>query len=226
MVHYLLDWDFATAAGEFRLGMERNPTLLAQGLYSWFLWATGQFDEAVAVMNRIIDSEPTTAQWPSDVGWDYYAAGDSAQARRYALRAIALDSAFYEPHHLLTWIEVDAGNFREAHRALSRAAAAAGGDFWLLRTLEGYIMARSGDTAGAHAVLRELKGDPRLAQQAMLWHALGQQDSMYAVFERAIDARDPDAIWILNSTPALRLLRPEPRYQRLLERMGLPEPLR
>ena len=39
---------------------------------------------------------------------------------------------------------------------------------------------------------------------------------------RAIDARDPDAIWILNSYPVLHPLRKEPRYQQLLERMGLP----
>jgi hypothetical protein len=68
--------------------------------------------------------------------------------------------------------------------------------------------------------------DPRLAQRALLLHAVGEVDSMYALFERAIDARDPDAIWILNATPFLRPLRGEPRYQQLLERMGLPENLR
>jgi len=49
---------------------------------------------------------------------------------------------------------------------------------------------------------------------------------MYTTLERAIDARDSDAIWILNSLPSLRPLRRGPRYQALLGRMGLPEHLR
>jgi len=206
--------------------MERNPTFLAQALYSWFPWGTGQFAEGIAVSSRLIDLEPTTAQWYSDVGWNQFSSGDSAAARASALRAIALDSAFYEPYHLLAWIEADARDSAAGRRVLARAAAVAGGDFWLRQTLQGYILARSGGTAGARRVLRAMDRDPRVAQRALLLHALGDRDAMYALFERAIDARDPDAIWILNSVPMLRPLRHEPRYQALLERMGLPESLR
>jgi len=46
---------------------------------------------------------------------------------------------------------------------------------------------------------------------------------MYVMFERAIDAKDPDTIWFLNAIPSLRPMRHEPRYQRLLERMGMPK---
>ena len=192
MMHFLLDWDFTTAAEEFRRGMERNPTTLAQALYSWFPWETGQFAEAIAVTRRLIDLEPTTAQWHSDVGWDYYSSGEAAAARASALRAIALDSTFYEPYHMLAWIEADAGNFPAARRALDRAAALAGGDFWARQTMEGYVLAKSGDTAGARRVLRAMDRVPRLAQRALLLAALNDRDSMYALFERAIDARDPD----------------------------------
>ena len=226
MMHFLLDWDFATAAEEFRRGMERHPSTFAQALYSWFPWETGQFAEAIAVASRLVDLEPTTAQWHSDLGWDYWASGDPAAARTAALRAIALDSAFYEPYHMLAWIEAAAGNILAARQAAERAAAVAGGDYWLRGTLDGYIKVRAGDTAGARAVLRTMDRDPRLAQRALLLHAIGDLDSMYVLFERAIDAQDPDAIWILNAVPPLRPLRHEPRYQALLERMGLPEDLR
>jgi len=36
-------------------------------------------------------------------------------------------------------------------------------------------------------------------------------------------AKHPDAIWFLNAIPSLRRMRQEARYQRLLERMGLPK---
>jgi serine/threonine-protein kinase len=226
MMHYLLDWDFATAGDEFRRGMERKPTALAQALYSWFPWGTGQNAEGIAVSSRLIDLEPTTAQWYSDVGWNQWSSGDTAAARASALRAIALDSAFYEPYHMLAWISAWAGDSAVARRVLARATALAGGDFWLRQTLEGFILARSGDLAGARRVLRVMAHDLHPAQRALLLYAVGERDSMYTMFQRAIDARDPDAIWILNATPMLRPLRHEPRYQALLERMGLPEHLR
>jgi len=91
---------------------------------------------------------------------------------------------------------------------------------------EGYVLARSGDSTGAHRVLRELSREHLSAQQALIYAALGELDSMYVLFERAIDARDTDALWFLNALPALRPMRHEPRYQALLERMGLPEELR
>jgi len=123
MMHYLLDWDFATAGDEFRRGMERKPTTLAQALYSWFPWGTGQNAEGIAVSSRLIDLEPTTAQWYSDVGWNQWSSGDTAGSRASALRAIALDSAFYEPYHMLAWIDGWAGDSAVARRALARATA-------------------------------------------------------------------------------------------------------
>jgi serine/threonine-protein kinase len=223
MLHFLVDWDFARAAEEFRLGMERKPTALAQGLSSWFSWAMGRWDEAIAAATRLIDLEPTTAQWHSDVGWDHWSAGRLDTARAFAARAIVLDSAFYEPYHMLAWIEATEGNIPAARRALARARELAGGDFWLRQTAEGFILARSGDLAGARQVLRAMEGDPRLAQRAILLHAVGDVDGMYVLFGRAIEARDPDTMWILNSYPVLRPLRREPRYQQLLERMGMPK---
>jgi hypothetical protein len=89
--------------------------------------------------------------------------------------------------------------------------------------VDGYVKAKTGDTAGARRVMREMGKAPRLAQRALVLAALGERDSMYVMFERAIEAKDPDAIWYLNAIPSLRPLRKEPRYQRLLERMGLPK---
>ena len=226
MMHFLLDWDFATAAREFDEGMARNPSTLGQALASWFPWETGQHAKAQAISERLIELEPTTAQWYSDVGWDQYSAGNAAGARASARKAISLDSTFYEPYHMLAWIEADGGDVPAARRALARATATAGGDFWLRQALEARIMAAAGDIPGARAIVKTMAGGPRLAQRALLLGVLGDSAAMYATFERAIDARDPDAIWILNSMPSLRPLRHDPRYQALLARMGLPESLR
>jgi len=49
---------------------------------------------------------------------------------------------------------------------------------------------------------------------------------MYRMFNRALDTRDADVLWILNAVPALYPIRGEPAYQQVLARLGLPEALR
>ncbi len=225
LMRFLLDWDFTAAAEDLRRGMARNPTTLAQAFYTYFPWATAQPEEATRVGLHLVDVEPTTAQWQSDVAWNRWAAGDSAAARAYALRAIELDSTFAEPNLILAFIDADGGDIAAARGSVARARRLAPVDYPLL-DLEGYILARAGDTTGARRVLHELSGERLLAKQALVYAALGEQDSMYVLFERAIDAREPEALWFLNAMPALRPLRHEPRYQALLARMGLPEELR
>jgi hypothetical protein len=106
---------------------------------------------------------------------------------------------------------------------VTRNIALSGPDYPFSQMIDAYIKAKSGDTAGARRVLRAMDKDPHLARRAVVLAALGERDSMYVMFERAIDAKDPDAIWFLNAIPSLRPLRHEPRYQQLLERMGLPK---
>jgi TolB-like protein/tRNA A-37 threonylcarbamoyl transferase component Bud32 len=222
LLRFLMDWDFTGAAEDLHLGMARNPSTLAQAFYTYFPWGTAQPEEATRVGLHLVDVEPTTAQWQSDVAWDRWAAGDSAEARAYSLRALALDSTFAEPNMILAFIDADGGDFPAARRSAARAARLAP-DLPLLLALEGYVLARAGDTTGARRVLRDMSRKRLLAGQALVHAALGNTDSMYVLFERAIDAREPDALWFLNAVPALRPLRHEPRYQALLERMGLPE---
>jgi len=225
LIRYLVDWDFEAAAEDFRLGMAGSPTTLAQAFYSYFPWGTAQFVEGTRVVLHLIDVEPTTAQWQSDAAWMRWSAGDSVAARAYAQRAMALDSTFAEPSMVLAFIDADGGDAPAARRDYARVQRLAP-DLPSLGALDGYLLARAGDSVGARRVLQELSREGQLANQALVYAALGDEDSMYELFERAIDAREPDALWYLNAHPALRPLRLEPRYQALLARMGLPEELR
>jgi eukaryotic-like serine/threonine-protein kinase len=215
------DWDFAAADRDLALGMARNPSTQARALYSWVLWETGRHKEAVAAIQKAIEIEPTTPQWHSDLGWLLWSIPDSAGSRAAAMRAIALDSTFYEPYHLLTWLELRVGNVEAVRAALQKARSAAGGDFWFRETLEGHMYVAAGDTAAALAVLARLKNDPRYAQRGWLLRVVGDVDGSYAMWNKAIDARDPDALYTLWSNPALYAIHEEPRYQRLLARTGV-----
>jgi len=215
------DWDFAAADRDLASGMARNPSTQARALYSWVLWETGRHEEAVEAIRQAVEIEPTTPQWHSDLGWLLWSIPDSAGARTAAMRAIALDSTFYEPYHLLTWLELRVGNVEAVRAALQKARSAAGGDFWFRESLEGHMYAASGDTAAARVVLDRMKNDPRYAQRGWLLRVVGDVDGSYAMWNKAIDARDPDALYTLWSNPSLYAIHAEPRYQQLLARTGV-----
>jgi TolB-like protein len=221
-----MDWDFAGADEMFRQGRERTLSTQALALQTWIAWELREWPQAIATALHLIEQEPTTSQWRSDLAWGYWSSRDTARARASALAAIAADSAFYEGYDILSLILMDARDFAGAERAHRRAIAIVGGDYWVRQFNDGMIAAARGDTAAVRRIVREMEGDPRLAQRAGLLYLAGDKDAMYAMFDRAITARDPDLLQILNAMPFLYPLRQEARYQALLARIGLPEALR
>ena len=221
--HLHADWNFAAAEDDFRRALGRSGSTEARGLYGWTMWETGRFAEAIEATQALIALEPTTAQWRSDVAWSYWSTGDSAAARASLLRAIAVDPMFYEAYDLLGMVESDAGDIAASERYHERAIEMAGGDYWVRQFSEAVLHKAKGGLAGVRRVLRELDGDPRYAQRAVMSYLVGEKDSTYALLERAIEARDGDLLWVLSSIPYLYPLHRETRYQALMRRVGLPE---
>jgi serine/threonine-protein kinase len=224
LVH--VDWNFAQGEEQVRLGRARTLSTQARALKTWIAWEMGDFAGATAEMKPVIELEPTTAQWRSDIAWGYWSSRDTTAARASALEAIAVDSTFYEAFDILSLIEVDRRDFPAAERAHRRAIETAGGDYWVRQFNDAVLSAAKGDQARVRQVLKELAGDPRIAQRAGVMYLAGNKDSMYVLFDRAIRERDPDLLQVLNAMPFLFPIRHEPRYQQLLARIGLPEALR
>jgi TolB-like protein len=223
VAHLHADWNFAAAEDDFRRGFERNGSTEARGLYLWTMWETGRFAEAIAAAQELIALEPTTAQWRSDIAWGYWSSGDSVAARASLLKAIEVDSSFYEAYDLLGMVESDAGNFAAAEHAHQRAIEVSGGDYWVRQFSEAVLYKAKGDLAGVRRVMRELDDDPRYAQRAVMSYLAGDKDGTYTLLDRAIEARDGDLLWVLTAIPYLYPIHHEQRYQGLLRRVGLPE---
>ncbi len=221
-----VDWQFAEADRLFREGRKRTSNTQAMALYGWVAWEMGRSVDMEINAQALVAQEPTTSQWRSDMAWGDWSARDSAKARAAAESAVAVDSTFYEAHDVLSLIEMDARNFDAADRAHARATTWAGGDYWVRQFNTGMIAAARDDTATVRRMLRELDGDPRLAQRAGLLYMTGNKEAMYVMFDRAIAERDPDILQVANAMPFLYPVRKEPRYQRMLEQIGLPSELR
>jgi serine/threonine-protein kinase len=217
------DWDFAGGEEAFRQGLQRSGSGMARALYAWTGWELGQFSRMIATSSALVELEPTTAQWRSDLAFGLWSSGDYQAARIAAQQAIEADSTFYEAHDLLAYLEMEAGDAAAAERAHQAARRHAGGDYWFRPLSEGLIASVRNDWAAIRRVLTELAADPRYAQRAVLHEALGERDEMYRLLNRAIETHDADVLWILNAHPVLYPIRSEPRYQQLLDRVGLPD---
>ena len=217
-----MDWSFVEGDRLFAEGQKRTSSAQARALYGWSMWETGRYKEMLVPARELVAQEPTTAQWRSDLAWSLWSGRDLPAARLTADSAILVDSMFYEGHDVQSLILMDQGDFAGAARAHQRAIALAGGAYWVAQFNSGQIAAARGDTATVRRLLKELDGDPRLAQRAGLHYLAGDKDAMYAMFDRAVAVRDPDILQIANAMPILYPVRKEPRYQALLAKIGLP----
>ncbi len=219
-------WDFAGAYADFEAAGSRPSSTLGVGMLDWAYWEMGDFDNAIARGRALVEQEPTTAQWRSDLAWGLWSSGNTADALTAARKGTEVDPAFYETWDILSLVLGEMGQHAAADSAHRRAVQVAGGDYWIRLYNQGLLASQRGDTAGVRRALASMAGDPRLAQRGSLLFLTGQKDSAYAMLDRAVTARDVDLLQVLNAMPPLYRFRREPRYQALLARIGMPERLR
>ncbi len=220
------EWDFDGGYADFDSAEARPSSSLGLGMLGWALWEMHDFQRMFRRSRQLVEQEPTTAQWRSDLAWGLWSSGNNAEALASARAGTQVDSSFYEVFDILSLILGDMGDFLAADSAHRQAVKVAGGDYWVRLFNEGMTASWRGDTAGVQRALSALDGDPRLAQRGGLLFLVGKKDSAYAMLNRAIAERDVDLLQILNAMPPLYPFRGEPRYQELLARIGMPERLR
>lgn len=219
-------WDFVGGFADFDSADVRPSTALGVGMAVWAMWESGDHPQAFQRARGLVDREPTTAQWRSDLAWGLWSGGQAAEAVTSARAGITVDTTFYEVFDILSLALASEGQHSAADSAHRRAVRVAGGDYWVRQVNEGFLASYRSDTAGVRRALASLDGDPRLSHRASLLLLLGQSDQAYAMFDRAVAARDMDLLQMLNGMPPLYRFRQEPRYQALLARIGVPERLR
>jgi tetratricopeptide (TPR) repeat protein len=88
----------------------------------------------------------------------------------------------------------------------------------------GAAYARAGDTQKAEAILAELKAQTKYVspgELAILYASLGQQDAAFRSLEQAFTEHDIQLKY-LKSDCAFDPLRSDPRYNAMMQRVGLP----
>lgn len=222
------DWDFAGAERENRRAIELAPSYATA--YHWYgelLVQMGRFDEAFELYRQAAALDPLSSAISSDIGIAWYYARDYDRAIAELRKCIDADPAFSRTHFYLAKVYTQAGRYAEAMDAQRKG--------WLLagdkpddvaRRIEALEVAfeRSGPEGYRESQLelaQSMRGPDWPVDAAELYARLGDKDRSFALLENAFAARR-FALLFLNVDPAWDVVRDDPRFRDLIQRIGMP----
>jgi len=223
--HY--DWQWEEAERELRLAIEINPSYaLARIWYANNLASRRRLKEAVTEARRAKELDPLSLVVTTNVGWTLSMAGAKEDAIVQYRRALELDPSYVQAHLRLGAAYSSLGRSGEAIAELETAARLTHRNPSSLAALaEAY--ARAGERRKAQELLREIlsraaDGYVSPFRVAFVYSALGDRDSTFEWLEKAYAERS-NGMAYLGVRDIDDPIRADPRYARLLRRVGLPE---
>ena len=219
------DWEPAAAERHFRRALELDPDNAEAHLFLAHLRSNqGRHDAAIVEAERALALEPFNTRFNALTGQFLIHAGrtDDALARLQATFAI-------DPDHVLAHVFASAaysekGQYAEAIAEAEKAVTVTRRTMAHPIGLLGYALAKSGDKAGARALLDELLTTSHSRYVApygvaLLFNALGDTDQTLAWLERGFEARD-HKMNLLKVDPKWKNLHGDPRFEDLVRRIG------
>ena len=218
------EYDWAGAEREYRRAFALNPNYaFAHDQFGLGLAFQGRFDEAIAEGRRAAELDPLSPQIPLDNSIAFAWKGQYQAAKELTRRAAELDPTFFFSPWEDGWIDLQAGNVKDAIPQFQKARAMESPAFvsaWLA-----YAYGASGDRARALAEVEHLKrvslrGSVTAFNLALV--SLGSGDHARALncLEQAYAADTQWLGWLRNDR-IFDPLRSEPRFVALLKKLRL-----
>jgi tetratricopeptide (TPR) repeat protein len=217
-------YDWRSGLKEFDRALELNPNLaFAYELQAWTLNGLGRFDEAIAKDRKAIELDPLNPFFQMALSFFLYWACQYDDAIAQAGKTLEMDPNSAISHVLLGLSFLKKGDTVSAIAELQKAKAPNPGAWY--QGYLGYVYAISGDRAKAEHALREFKD---LAKHqyvsptafATIYLGLAEKQRCLDWLETCYEQQD-SACWYLKIDQIYDNIRGEPRFQALVEKVGL-----
>jgi len=218
-------WNWRAAEENFRRAIAADSNdATAHHWYADFLAGRGRLAECQAEMTRAHQLDPLSLQIAVEWGWASYIMHRNEEAETRMRQALALDPNYAQANYRLGLILIQEGRYPEAIASIKRSIELGSFYPWAAAGLA-YAYAASGDRAAALGIIDDLKR--RSARElvppvhiAIAYGGLGDVTQGLEWLNRGIDQHD---IYIPENfyDPLLDPLRRDPRFARVLTRMGI-----
>jgi TolB-like protein/Tfp pilus assembly protein PilF len=215
-----LDWDWATAATEFRRALELNPNSAPiHQKYAFYLARTGQLKEALAEVERGLDLDPVSGRSFHFEGFIEYFSRQYDQALLLIRKVRGFDIHPPDWSFLLGDVYAEKGMYNASIAEFLKS-----GDGPDSLGHLGNAYARAGRVAAARATIARLEENVRRDgvgryEIALIYIGLGDKQEAFKWLELAYEAHDVGLVY-LKIDPCLDPLRSDPRFDDLIRRVG------
>ena len=226
MVSLMDHFDWRQADRELSTAIELNPGYASA--YQWralSLASTGRVEEGVNMARRAQELDPLSLIINAYLGFAYYESRNYDSAADQCKKTLELDPNFAVAHSYLALAYAQKGAYdlavEEARKGVELSGGAAN-----LKVMLAVVTAAAGKRTEAQQMAVQLAGAAHEgylspAEIGVIYAQLGEKDRAFQWLETAYEE---GSIWtaLLKSEPALDSLRSDPRFERLLREVGLP----
>ncbi|MFY9529811.1 MAG: winged helix-turn-helix domain-containing protein [Candidatus Acidiferrales bacterium] len=227
LVNLFFDWDFSGAERQFQRAITLEPGFaMAYDWYAVLLSATGRHDEAIAAIRRAEEIDPLSRLINADNGWFFFYARRYDDAIRQCQRTLELYPKYRWAMECVMESYAGRGDYAEAlkrDKELMALEGATGAEVDALDSHDPQAGWRDAAKWWKQHWERTLPpGVKYLASYdaAVLDAMMGEKEHGLAELERAYGERDTSLV-TLKIDPRLDPLRSDPRFQNLLQEIGL-----
>ncbi|PYM73089.1 MAG: hypothetical protein DME10_11000 [Candidatus Rokuibacteriota bacterium] len=225
-IDLFLEWDWATAGRELDRALALDPRYPDAHLFhGWYFVATNRMDDAIREVQTAVNLDPFSSVNNARLASMLYYARRYNEAVAQARRLREMDSMFFQVRVELARAYLQLGQCDEALAAMKHAPEQASGAAYF-GGVWGWINARCGHPAQALAELNRFRAEAREGRYvshyslAIIHAALGDSEQAFAQLDSAY-AEGTWAMFTLRVEPAFDALRADPRFARLLKKVGL-----
>jgi eukaryotic-like serine/threonine-protein kinase len=221
------DWDFPAAEREFRRAIELNPSYATA--HQWYAYLLTAMERPEADTEREIATakrlDPLSVPINTDQAYMLYYYGKADEALKAVRTALQMNPKFPPAFFWLGRIYASQGRYAEAEAALQKIGQ--------LRTwtpamaVLGFLYAKEGKRKEAEGILGEFADLGRTGRYPSSYAvgivrvALGEREETFLALDAAYKERSHWLVW-LKRDPRWDEIRSDPRFQALVQKVGLP----
>ncbi len=218
-----LDWTSAEACYLRAVSLGPNSAT-AHDFYGVWLTSVSRHEEAEAEYARATELDPLSVFVTCNAALGAYRARDYGRSLQLFERAISLDPNLPVGHSLSSLAHLKNGSPQLALGAAEHGDRLSQGSTPFL-AMHAYVLAACGQAEKARSIVEEIEKRRQtenvwLFGLAMAHASLGEHDLAFETLEEAIRERGGWITW-LGIEPALDSIRDDPRFDSLLEKVGL-----